>query len=298
MNPQIAYAMITQMSPLLQAMSLPVSTLAANEMAARASMNRPRLTPTSTAKATKRDAKPAYFPCRLSRMMTGGPEGVASPAGAVMTLSWPAAVRRAGRAGVWPAAKPPYPAGDELVEPDGLAADMSSDIAATPLEDLAMMAPRSVCSTSASTSMACSYSGLIRSRWRSRSIRSSTWPMSTWSSTAFRSTRSSSALTSSAEITISTARCVTAWASASALQARPSAETVAQTGPQDKYRCALVKPTQQMPDPSPVSSTIGGDYGSRPSKARHPVQPHVNNTKRCSRYQTYTGRALRPPGSA
>jgi hypothetical protein len=32
-------------------------------------------------------------------------------------------VRRAGRAGVRAAAKPPYPAGDELIEPDGLAAD-------------------------------------------------------------------------------------------------------------------------------------------------------------------------------
>ena len=37
--------MTTQMPPLFQVMSLPVSTLAANEMAARASMNTPRLTP-------------------------------------------------------------------------------------------------------------------------------------------------------------------------------------------------------------------------------------------------------------
>src|SRR5271157_831865 len=72
--------MITQRSPLFQVMSLPVSTLAANEMAARASMNTPRLTPTSTAKAVKRDAKPEYLPCRLSRMTAGGPEGVISPA--------------------------------------------------------------------------------------------------------------------------------------------------------------------------------------------------------------------------
>ena len=97
MNPQTAYAMTTQMSPLFQAMSLPVSTLAANETAARASMNTPRLTPTSTAKAVKRDAKPAYFPCRLSRM-TGGSAGAASPACAVMALPWPAA-RQAGRTG-------------------------------------------------------------------------------------------------------------------------------------------------------------------------------------------------------
>jgi hypothetical protein len=34
-NPQAAYAMTAQMSPLFQGMSLPVSTLAANEMAAR-----------------------------------------------------------------------------------------------------------------------------------------------------------------------------------------------------------------------------------------------------------------------
>jgi len=68
MNFQAQYAMITQMSPLFQVMSLPVSTIAANEMAARASMNTPRLTPTSTAKAVKRDANPAYFPCRLCRM--------------------------------------------------------------------------------------------------------------------------------------------------------------------------------------------------------------------------------------
>ena len=80
MNAQTAYATITQMSPLCQVMSLPVSTLAANEMAARASMNTPRLTPTSTAKAIKRDAKPEYFPCRLSRVTIGAPEGVASPA--------------------------------------------------------------------------------------------------------------------------------------------------------------------------------------------------------------------------
>ena len=70
-NAQAAYAMTTQMSPLCQVMSVPVSTLAANEMAARASRNTPRLFPRSTAKAAKREAKPAYFPCRLSRMMTG-----------------------------------------------------------------------------------------------------------------------------------------------------------------------------------------------------------------------------------
>ena len=37
--------MITQMSPLFQVMSVPVSTLAANEMAARASMNTPSTDP-------------------------------------------------------------------------------------------------------------------------------------------------------------------------------------------------------------------------------------------------------------
>ena len=90
--------MITQMSPLFQVMSLPVSTLAANEMAARASRNTPRLIPTSTAKAVKRDAKPEYFPCRLSRMTAGGPEGGASPARAVMAPPR-AAASQAGRAG-------------------------------------------------------------------------------------------------------------------------------------------------------------------------------------------------------
>ena len=98
MNAQTAYAAITQMSPLCQVMSLPVSTLAANEMAARMRRNTPRLTATSTAKATKRDAKPEYFPCRLFRATIGGAEGMASPARAVMTLPWPAA-RQAGRAG-------------------------------------------------------------------------------------------------------------------------------------------------------------------------------------------------------
>ena len=44
------------------------------------------------------------------------------------------------------------PAGDELVEPDGLAADHVERIACDPLEDLAMTAPRSVCSPSASMS--------------------------------------------------------------------------------------------------------------------------------------------------
>ena len=53
MNAQTAYAMITQVSPLFQVMSLPVSTLAANEMAARASMYTPRVTLPSTAKAVK-----------------------------------------------------------------------------------------------------------------------------------------------------------------------------------------------------------------------------------------------------
>ncbi len=96
MNSQTAYAMTTQTSPLFHAMSLPVSTLAANVTAARASKNTPRLTPTSTAKAAKRDAKPAYLSCRFS-WMTGGPEGAASPARAVMTLPWPAA-DQAGRA--------------------------------------------------------------------------------------------------------------------------------------------------------------------------------------------------------
>src|ERR1700733_11995401 len=89
--------MITQMSPLFQVMSLPVSTLAANEMAAKASMYTPRLAPTSTAKAVKRDAKPEYFPCRLSRMTAGGPEGRAS-ARAVMVPPLAAACQ-AGRAG-------------------------------------------------------------------------------------------------------------------------------------------------------------------------------------------------------
>ena len=90
--------MTTQMSPLCQVMSVPVRTLAANEMAARASMNTPTLTAASTAKAAKREAKPAYFPCRLAPMMTGGPEGGASPACAVMTRPWPAA-GQGGRAG-------------------------------------------------------------------------------------------------------------------------------------------------------------------------------------------------------
>ena len=97
MNPQTANAMTTKTSPLFQAMSLPVSTLAASEMAARASMNTPRLTPTSTAKEAKRDTKPAHFPCKSS-WTTGGPEDAAPPARAVMTLPWPAA-RQPGRAG-------------------------------------------------------------------------------------------------------------------------------------------------------------------------------------------------------
>ena len=114
------------MSPLCQVMSVPVSTSAAKEMAARASRYTPRLIPTSTAKAVKREAKPAYLPCRLSRAVTGGPAGGAPPARAVMTPPRAAAApagRRAGRAGVRAAAKPPHPAGDDLIEPDGLAAD-------------------------------------------------------------------------------------------------------------------------------------------------------------------------------
>jgi hypothetical protein len=101
MNSQAASAMTTQTSPRFHAMSLPVSTLAANVIAARASKNTPRLTPASTAKAVNRDANPAYFPCRPS---------------------WMTGARGA-------AAKPPYPAGDELVEPDGLAADHVERIA-------------------------------------------------------------------------------------------------------------------------------------------------------------------------
>src|SRR5690349_19037797 len=74
------------MLPRFQVMSVPVSTLAANPMAARASMNSARVTAMSTAKAANRDAKPAYFPCRLSRMMIGRPEGGAPPVRAVMTF--------------------------------------------------------------------------------------------------------------------------------------------------------------------------------------------------------------------
>ena len=59
---------------------MPVSTLAANEMAARVSMNTPALTPTSGAKAAKRDAQPVYLACRLSWMTAGAPEGGVSPA--------------------------------------------------------------------------------------------------------------------------------------------------------------------------------------------------------------------------
>ena len=97
MNAQTAYAMITQVSPLFQVMSLPVSTLAANEMAARASMYTPRVTLPSTAKAVK----------------TGRETGV-------LSLQ---ALRSGGPGGPLQAAKPPYPAGDELIQPDGLAAD-------------------------------------------------------------------------------------------------------------------------------------------------------------------------------
>jgi hypothetical protein len=55
-----------------------------------------------TAKAVKRDAKPAYFPCRLNRKTAGGAEAGASGAGAspprvVMTLPRPAG-RQAARA--------------------------------------------------------------------------------------------------------------------------------------------------------------------------------------------------------
>ena len=117
--------MTTQVSPLCQVMSVPVSTLAANEMAARASMNTPTLTPTSTAKAAKRDAKPAYLPCRLSRMTAGAPEG---GRGIARARSHSPARGRSrsggpGRAAVGAAAEAPYPAGDELIQPDGLAAD-------------------------------------------------------------------------------------------------------------------------------------------------------------------------------
>ena len=58
----------SRMPPLFQVMSVPVSTLTANEMAARVSMNTPALTPTTAAKAAKRDAKLAYLPCRLSQV--------------------------------------------------------------------------------------------------------------------------------------------------------------------------------------------------------------------------------------
>src|SRR5438270_12337075 len=87
------------MLPLFQVMSVPVSTLAANEMAARASMNTPTLTAMSAAKAANRDAKPAYFPCRLSRIMTRRPEGGAPPSRAIMAPPWGVAGQadRAGR---------------------------------------------------------------------------------------------------------------------------------------------------------------------------------------------------------
>ena len=45
--------------PLLQVTDLPVTTLAANEAAARASVNAPVLTPMSTTQATNREANPA-----------------------------------------------------------------------------------------------------------------------------------------------------------------------------------------------------------------------------------------------
>ena len=87
--------MTTQMSPLFQVMSLPVSTLAPNEMAARVSMNAPALTPTSAAKAAKRDAKPAHLPCRLSRM-TAGPRRAGYRPRAVIAPRW-ATAGQAGR---------------------------------------------------------------------------------------------------------------------------------------------------------------------------------------------------------
>ena len=51
-------------------------------------MNTPRLTPTSTAKAVKRDTKPAHFPPGRPSWMTGAPQGAAPPARAVITLPW------------------------------------------------------------------------------------------------------------------------------------------------------------------------------------------------------------------
>ena len=63
---------------LFQAMSLPVSTLAANEMAARASMNTPRLTPHVHSEDGKTRCETRALPCRPSWMGAGG-RGIARP---------------------------------------------------------------------------------------------------------------------------------------------------------------------------------------------------------------------------
>jgi len=59
MNPQTRYATTTQVLPRLKAMSLPVTTVAAQLMAARTAKKMAVMTIRSTTKAANREANPA-----------------------------------------------------------------------------------------------------------------------------------------------------------------------------------------------------------------------------------------------
>ena len=59
MNPQTRYATTTQVLPRLKAMSLPVTMVAAELMAARTAMKMAVRTTRSTAKEANREANPA-----------------------------------------------------------------------------------------------------------------------------------------------------------------------------------------------------------------------------------------------
>ncbi len=96
MNSQAAYAMITQMSPLFQAMSLPVHPRRERD-SGKGEQEHAEIDPHVHGGGGETRCE-TCVPLLQVLLDDGGPEGGASPARAVMTLPWPAA-RQAGRAG-------------------------------------------------------------------------------------------------------------------------------------------------------------------------------------------------------
>ena len=180
----------------------PVTICTTKEMIVSASKYRTVLAMRSIRYAAKRDAEPAYWPCALThwlgwvRTLTVEPPG---PAARVVPAA-PGSLRRSRRV---------TQRSMRRSSPTAPLRIVSSAWVASPPVDLAMMAPRSVCSTSLSMSMRATTSLMsTRSSTASTSTCSMTSLRSTCLSNAFRSTCLSSAFRSTCLSGVFTSICL------------------------------------------------------------------------------------------